>query len=349
MRIPRLWLVVSILVSVICIYLLQSILAPFLFAALFAYLGDPLVDWLEARRLNRTFAVVIVFSVLCIITFCGILLLLPVLGDQLHYLQDRLPLMLDWVKEKGLPWLQVKFSINTAFIKANLLNEEVSRSLLKSSAWLGDFFTQLTRSGLVFLGIMGQLVLIPVVTFYFLRDWDKMIEKIANLIPGRYREPVAAFVKEADAVVGSFFKGQLLVMFCLAVVYTSGLWLVGLHLAFLIGILAGLASIVPYLGFVVGLGAALIAAFFQFYDFQHMAYAASVFVVGQFLESVLFTPLLIGDRIGLHPIVVIFAIMAGGQLFGATGMLLALPGTAILAVGFRAMQNRYLKSDWYHQ
>jgi predicted PurR-regulated permease PerM len=347
MGIPRLW--VCILVPVIFIYLLQSILAPFLFAALFAYLGDPLVDWLETRRLSRTLSVVIVFSVLCIIIFCGFLLLLPVLGDQLHYLQDRIPLMLAWVQEKALPWLQVKFSIDTAFIKTHLLNDEVSRSLLKSSAWLGDFFAQLTRSGLVFLGVMGQVILVPVVAFYFLRDWDRMVEKVANLIPRRYLESVSSFVKEADAVVGSFFKGQLLVMFCLAVVYTGGLWLMGLRLAFLIGILAGLASIVPYLGFAVGLIAAVVAAFFQFYDVQHMAYAVGVFVVGQFLESVLFTPLLIGDRIGLHPVVVIFAIMAGGQLFGATGMLLALPGTAILAVGFRAMQGRYLKSDWYHQ
>ena len=341
------WIVLAIAVSVSLIYLLQSILAPFLLGAFFAYLGDPLVVWLETKRLGRSFSVFVVFSVLFLFFLLGFILIIPVLGDQISYLQERIPFALNWIEVELLPWLQQKFAINPVFIKKNLLNVDLSASLLKSSAWLGGFFSQMTHSGMLFLGVLGNAVLIPVVTFYLLRDWDYLVKKTADLIPRRFIVKTVSFVKEANEVLSAFFKGQLLVMLSLGIVYAVGLWFVGIRLAFLIGLLSGLASIIPYLGFAVGLSSAFLAAFFQFNDWQHFVYVLVVFMIGQFLESSLLTPLLVGDRIGLHPVVVIFSIMAGGQLFGITGMLLALPSMAVFAVAFRAIHEKYMASDWY--
>ena len=199
------------------------------------------------------------------------------------------------------------------------------------------------------LGWMMNLVLIPVVTFYLLRDWDLLVKGIGELLPRNIESTVKQLAKEINEVLGAFIRGQMMVMFALGVIYTAGLWLLGLDLAFIIGMAAGLLSIVPYLGTMAGLVAAALAAVFQFQDLFHVVMVLLVFTFGQTLEGMVLTPRLVGDRIGLHPVAVIFAILAGGQLFGFLGILLALPVTAALNVLVRHLRDEYTKSTLYHE
>jgi predicted PurR-regulated permease PerM len=197
------------------------------------------------------------------------------------------------------------------------------------------------------LGWFANLVLIPVVTFYLLRDWDRIVQGVHESLPRSWEPTVVRLVRECDEVIGAFIRGQLLVMLALGACYTVGLLLVGLDLALLIGTLAGLASVVPYLGLVLGLGAASIAALVQFGEWLPVAWVVAVFLVAQLAEGMYLTPRLVGDRIGMHPVLVIFAVMAGGQLFGFTGVLLGLPVAAVVLVLLRHVHERYRASSLY--
>ena len=187
----------------------------------------------------------------------------------------------------------------------------------------------------------------PTVAALVLRDWDELVAGIRGLIPRDSEAAVSALFAEIDEVLGAFIRGQLLVMVALGLLYATGLWLIGLDLAFIIGVGAGLLSVVPYLGTFVGLAAALIAAVFQFQDILHPVLVLLVFGGGQALEGMVLTPKLVGDRIGLHPVAVIFAVLAGGQLFGFLGVLLALPCAAALNVLVRHLGERYRRSELY--
>jgi len=204
-----------------------------------------------------------------------------------------------------------------------------------------------TRSGAIVIQFIGSLVLIPVVTFYLLRDWDDLVARVHELLPRKSEPVISMLAKQSDEVLGSFLRGQILVMIALATIYSVGLGIVGLELALLIGLIAGLVSFVPYLGFIVGIMIASIAAIFQFHDFMHIVYVAIVFAIGQMAEGMFLTPHLVGDRIGLHPVAVIFAVLAGGQLFGFVGVLLALPIAAVIAVILRYVHERYIASNMY--
>ncbi|MBI4005194.1 MAG: AI-2E family transporter, partial [Gammaproteobacteria bacterium] len=207
--------------------------------------------------------------------------------------------------------------------------------------------TKITQSGQVLLGWLAYLLLIPVVTFYLLRDWDILVNKIHELIPSQYSQLVTRLARDCDDVLAEFLRGQLLVMLGQGIIYSIGLWLAGLEVALLIGMLAGLVSFVPYLGFIVGISAAAIAALVQFNDVIHLVYVILVFGIGQMIEGMVLSPWLVGDRIGLHPVAVIFAVMAGGQLFGFFGVLLALPVAAVIVVLLRHLRSHYLQSSFY--
>ena len=200
---------------------------------------------------------------------------------------------------------------------------------------------------MVLVGWVANLVLIPVVAFYLLRDWDRLMACLRELLPRRIEPTVTALARESDEVLGAFFRGQLLVMLGLGTIYTLGLWIVGLDLALLVGLIAGLVSFVPYLGFIIGILLAGVLALIQFHDMAHLLGVVGVFAVGQAMEGMLLTPLLVGERIGLHPVAVIFAVLAGGQLFGFFGVLLALPVAAVIAVFLRHMRHHYVRSELY--
>ena len=330
------------------VYLLQPILMPFLVGALLAYLGDPLADRLEARRVPRTLAVTIVFGVLILAILGLVLLLVPMIGAQIEALREALPAMIRWAQSTALPWVERQLDVE---LREQLALDQVAATITanwrETTNLAGAIVARVSRSSLAFFGWLASVALIPVVTFYLLRDWDLLVRRIRDLLPRRNEPAISRLASECDEVLGAFLRGQLLVMLALGLIYTVGLGLLGLDLALLIGMVAGLASIVPYLGTIIGVVAALLATMFQFGDLWHLLGVAAVFVVGQMLEGMLLTPILVGDRIGLHPVAVIFAVLAGGQLFGFVGILLALPAAAVIMVLLRHAHELYQGSDLY--
>jgi predicted PurR-regulated permease PerM len=329
------------------IYLLAPVLMPFIIAALLSYLGNPLVDRLVNLKLPRLAAVVIVFIVIFLLVVMVPLLLIPLVEKQIAVFIHNWPNYIDWIQQTIIPWIQGYVGLQGSEFDLSVLKKAFLEHWQQVGGTAANILSSLSKSGLVFAGWLANLVLIPVVTFYLLRDWAALIKHIRGLIPRSVEPIVAKLAHDCDVVLGTFMRGQLLVMLALGFVYSIGLWLVGLDLALLIGMLAGLVSFVPYLGFIIGIIAAGIAAIVQFHDLLYLVYVVIVFGVGQLLESMVLTPLLVGDRIGLHPVGVIFAIMAGGQLFGFVGILLALPAAAVIAVVLRYVYERYVGSELY--
>lgn len=344
----RIWVVIAVALFALLVYLLQPILTPFLVAALLAYLGDPPTDRLEALGLSRTLSVCVVFLSLTLVAVLVVLLTLPAVGQQLDILIQRIPQWLHTAQESLIPWVQQHLGLPEGAMPVIDIKALVSSHWSQAGSVLSTVAKPLAGSGMALAALMANLVLIPVVTFYLLRDWDVLMAHIRDFLPRSIEPRVVAVAKECDEILGAFIKGQLLVMIALGVVYAIGLWVVGLELALILGLLAGLASIVPYMGFIVGIVAASVAAWFQFHEFSALIWVAVVFGIGQALEGMVLTPLLVGDRIGLHPVAVIFAIMAGGQLAGFTGILLALPAAAVLMVFVRHAHHSYKRSVFYH-
>ena len=341
----RLLLLLSALVTTaVLLHLLKPILAPFLVGALLAYLGDPLVDRLEARKIGRTLAVCLVFFVLTLFAVVLLLIVLPLLIDQFELLGARLQTLMQWLQATVLPEIRSKLGEGEALSQAG---QALGRNFGSASQLIVSLWGRISGSSLAVMAWLSTLVLIPVVTFYLLRDWDILLAKIHDLLPRSVEGRVRLIAKECDSILGAFIRGQLLVMAALAVIYTLGLWAVGLELALVLGLLAGLASIVPYMGFIVGIVAASIAAWFQFHDLWVLVQVGVVFAIGQLLEGMVLTPKLVGDRIGLHPVAVIFALLAGAQLFGFVGVLLGLPAAAVIMVMVRHVHRSYLDSELY--
>jgi len=331
----------------VLMYFLGPVLMPFAVSAGFAYVADPFVDRLQ-QRMSRTLAVVVVFVALSAIVLPALVLLLPLLVDQVREFVAHIPDYLAWIQDKGLPAIGVHLPAELQLDSANL-KRLVTENLPQAGSLARELFGTLSRSGGAFLLFVANLLLIPVVTFYLLRDWDDLIAWVDGALPLRSRDTVRALACESDFVLSGFLRGQLLVMLSLGALYSTGLWIVGVQFALLIGIGAGLVSFVPYLGFIAGLLAASIAVLAQVGGVGPLVGVLVVFGIGQVIESMLLTPWLVGDRIGLHPVAVIFAVMAGGQLFGFTGVLLALPAAAVLAVLMRHGMARWRQSDLYGQ
>jgi predicted PurR-regulated permease PerM len=342
------WLMLTcVFLTAWLLYLLASVLTPFLVAALLAYLGDPITDRLEQKKLSRTLAVVVVFAVMLFAGLLLLLILLPMLQEQLTALLSRLPLIVPWLQDVALPWLSTTLKIETANVDLAALKQSLAGNWQDISNVLGLLLGKVTHSGQLIFAWLAYLVLVPVVTFYLLRDWDILVANVHDLIPRQYEAVISKLTKECDSVLAEFLRGQLMLMLALGLMYSIGLWIVGLEFALLVGMMAGLVSFVPYLGAIVGIAVAGVLAFMQFHDLIHLIYVGIVFGVGQSVEGMLLSPILVGDRIGLHPVAVIFAVMAGGQLFGFFGVLLALPVAAVIVVLLRYARQQYIESSFY--
>lgn len=330
---------ISFLVLVFFIYLLAPILTPFLFSALIAYLANPLVVKLDKRGvphwLSTTIIYILVFgSILALFLF-----LTPIIQKQVKALIDVLPGIINWFEASLLPWIKETIAIeNIASLKST-----VAANLPKA----GIVFTTVLSSGTAVISWLVNIVLIPVVTFYFLRDWQKILHNLHHAIPKSLEPTIVKLVKEWDSVLGAFFRGQLLVMLIVGLIYGIGLTIAGLHTGLMIGLIGGLLSIVPYLGSLFVIVTASILAIVQFGIGEELAWVWGVYLIGQFIESYFLTPYLIGDRIGLHPVAVIFAIMTGGALFGFFGVLIALPAAASIMVLLRYFNRKYHASGIY--
>jgi predicted PurR-regulated permease PerM len=334
------------------LYLLAPVITPFAMSAGLAYLADPMVDRLQRIkffkwRCNRTLAVLIVFALIAGALVLVLLILLPMLRDQVEGLVEKAPQISNWVVGTAMPWLQAKLGLSSFALDAQSLAAAIKAYWKEASATVLGVAGSVSRGGQAVLTWLVNLLLVPVVTFYLLRDWDKLVEGVRTLVPREVEPVVSQLFREIDEVLAAFVRGQLMVMLALGLIYSLGLLAVGLDLALIIGMGAGLLSIVPYLGTLFGVIAALVAALFQFQDVLHPVLVLLVFALGQSLEGMVLTPMLVGDRVGLHPVAVIFAVLAGGQLFGFLGVLLALPVASALNVLVAFLHQRYRESAIY--
>ena len=341
------WLLIAAIAGWL-LWLLAPILTPFVFAAMLGWLGDPLVDRLERRGWSRLLGVLLVFCAMTLLVALALLLLIPMIERQIVTLVESLPRYRDWFVGTVLPWLEEKTGFELlAWFDPGTVFQLIREHWERAGGIAANVIGYVSASGFLLIAWIANIVLIPVLTFYFLRDWDLLVERVAALVPRDHIETVRRLARESDGVLGAFLRGQFAVMLTLGVLYALGLWGVGLDLGLLIGFIAGLVSFVPYLGPATGVVLGVIAALVQFGDWQHVALVLGVFGIGQVIESYWLTPKLVGDKIGLHPVAVIFAIMAGGQLFGFLGVLLALPVAAVANVLLRFAHERYRHSSLY--
>jgi predicted PurR-regulated permease PerM len=342
------WLLIAVL-ALLALRALGPVLTPFVVAAVLAYALTPLVDRLDEMgrgRMPRVLAVLLVELVFILALLCVILLVVPVLAKELPLMREQLPVLLEKLDGALAPWL-AQFGINVSLdfssLKAQLLQylnanwDDAFPSLLSS----------LKLGGSVALAVIGNVVLIPVALFYLLMDWKPLVARVRELVPMRARAGVDSFAQESDQVLGQYLRGQLLVMLIMAMFYAIGLALFGLDLALPIGVFTGLAMFVPYLGFGLGLILATFAGLLEFQSMKAVVMVAVVYGSGQVIESLFITPRFVGERIGLHPLAVIFALLAFGQLFGFVGVLVALPASAVLLVAVRRARRSYLASKLY--
>ncbi|HEX7816168.1 AI-2E family transporter [Dyella sp.] len=346
--ISRRWQILAI-TAVICylVWLLAPVLMPFAVAAMLAYLGDPLADRLERIGLGRTLAVSIVFLVIALLAVGALLLLIPLISRQIENLVQNMPRYVEWVRVTALPWLQHKLHLDPDVFDTDRLVQTIKEHMDSIGGVASTVLGKLSRSSVGVVMWMTNLVLIPVVAFYLLRDWDRLTAWIDHMLPRSIEPTIAYLAHESDIVLGAFVRGQLLVMMALGVFYGGALGIVGLSVGPLIGMIAGLLSFVPYLGFIVGFGSAIIAVLVQYGDWTHLLIVVGVFIVGQLLEGYVLVPRLVGEKIGLHPVAVIFAVLAGGYLCGFLGVLLALPAASVIMVVLRYLAERYRHSELY--
>lgn len=339
--------------AVTVLWLLAPVLTPFVVAAILAYALTPVVDWLDhlgRGRIPRLAAVVLVEAVFLLMLLALMLLVVPILIKQLPLLREQVPPMLDRFTAALQPLLSqfgLKLTLDVASLKAFAM-EHLSANF---EDMLGRLLASAKLGGSVALSVVGNAVLIPVVLFYLLMEWRRFIELLLVMVPPRLRAAVDSFTGEADGVLGQYLRGQLLVMVVLAVYYSAGLALFGLDLALPIGVFTGLAVAIPYLGFGLGLILATLAGFLEFSaqtgHVSALLMVAVVYGIGQLVESFVLTPRLVGERIGLHPLAVIFALLAFGHLLGFVGVLIALPLSAVLLVAVRRLRIAYLGSALY--
>ncbi|AXI84054.1 AI-2E family transporter [Xylella taiwanensis] len=331
-------------------WLLTPVLIPFALSVFLGWLGDPLVDRIERAGVSRGMAVTSVFLLILLVLVLILMIFVPLIERQVMTLINTLPQMHDWVIRIAIPWIEQKTGSQLRnWLDPEQLIQWMHSNWEQAGGVARGLFGYVSRSGFVMVTWVINLVLLPILSFYFLRDWDKWVERVATAIPRPYTGTVSRLVTEVNEVLGAFIRGQFLVMLALGVIYAVGLSLVGLKLGLLIGLIAGLISFIPYLGAITGVVLALIAVIVQVHglDLKLLVLVGGVFVVGQLLESYVLTPRIVGDKIGLHPVAVIFSVMAGGQLFGFVGMLLALPVSAVVNVLLRYAHERYIQGEFY--
>ena len=342
------WIIMACVIAAFIwlLYALGDVLTPFIVAAVLAYVLNPLVEWLQSKRIRRAPASMIIMALALLILLSLVLIIVPMLLNQFNNLAERLPQIVGFVQNKLLPWLN---SISGDYIQIDQKSiiawlqshtDELSNTL---KAWIP---TLMRQSGNVISGV-SNLVLLPLLLYYFLLDWKRWSSGISKLVPRRFIETYTRISGNMDEVLGEFLRGQLMVMMIMGLVYGLGLMLVGLDSGFAIGMIAGILVFIPYLGAFTGLLLATVAALLQYGSWQGLLMVWAVFGVGQFLESFFITPKIVGDHIGLSPFWVIFSLMAFGQLMGFVGMLAGLPLAAVTLVLLREGASAYFGSRFY--
>jgi predicted PurR-regulated permease PerM len=339
------WLAIALIVGGL-LYLLSPILAPFLFAAILAYILDPLVERLTGKYVPRTLAVLLVMVGLLALLVALALVVLPLFAKELRLLAERMPAFIGWLNQRVAPlaedYLGVAFQFDVETVRAL-----ASELVVENQDLVGRLLGSLKIGGLALLAFFVNLLLVPVVLFYLLRDWNALLARLDKLIPRHLHAKARKLAGEVDSVLAEFLRGQLTVILVMSVYFVLALWLAGLEFALPIGLITGLLVFVPYVGALLGFALGTVAALMQFDGLWGLVWVWLAFGAGQTLEGMAVTPWLVGERIGLHPVAVIFALLAFGQLFGFFGILLALPASAALLVALRHLRGAYLASSLY--
>jgi len=339
------WIAVALVVGGL-LYLLSPILAPFLFAAILAYICDPLVERLTRRHVPRTPAVVLVLLLALAVLVALVLVVLPVFYKETRLLMEKLPGFVAWFNQHAAPWLKARIDLEIQ-LDVDLAKQLAREFLAENESLAMQLLGSVKLGGQVLLAVLVNLLLVPVVLFYLLNDWHQLLRRIDQLIPRRVHAKVRAMAGEIDQVLAQWLRGQLLVVAIMSVYYVATLWLARLEFALPIGIITGLAVIVPYVGIVFGFALATITALLGPGGLAILLWVWLAIGVGQALEGMIVTPKVVGRRIGLHPVAVIFALLAFGLVFGFFGVLLALPASAALLVGLRHLRTAYLAGPLY--
>jgi predicted PurR-regulated permease PerM len=339
------WLALG-LAFLVLLYFLSPILTPFLLGGILAYIFNPLVGWLERHRVNRTLGAAVAITILAGVLVLLVVIVVPLFTKEIRMLAERLPGVLDQANARLVPWLRERFGVELQLDPASV--RDYVAEAVKGTEGLGAaVLHSLKIGGATLIGILITVLLVPVVLFYLMRDWDRLVELAAGLVPRGMHAKAAEIAREADAVLAEFLRGQVSVMLVMSVYYSVALWITGLDFYLPVGIITGILVFIPYVGSFTGLLLATLSGLIQFGPTMGLAWVLIAFGIGQAIEGMAVTPLLVGKRIGLHPVAVIFALLAFGQLFGFFGVLLALPASAALLVGLRHLRARYIASSVY--
>jgi len=337
----------AMLVFIALLWLLNEVLLPFVAGMVLAYLLDPMVRKLQRLGLNRAIASVVIVLLMIVVLVLSVILILPVLGDQIAGFIERLPHYIERVRqlaqESSQTWLG-------QLVGEKLPEAQKSLGGVASSVagWIGSFLGSLWSGGKALVSVLSLLIITPIVAFYLLLDWERMIEKVDSWIPLQHRETVRGLMREMDGAISGFVRGQALVCLILGIFYSVALIAMGLNFGLLIGIAAAILSFAPYIGTITGFLIAVGVAVAQFWpDWTMPALAAGIFLFGQFVEGNILQPLMVGKEIGLHPVWLMFSLIAFGVLFGFVGLLIAVPVAAAIGVLVRFLLRQYLASSYY--
>ncbi|MBT5514523.1 MAG: AI-2E family transporter [Rhodospirillaceae bacterium] len=328
------------------VHLLSSILMPFVAGMAVAYFLDPVADWLEEKKLSRGIATTVILLAFFILVGILLMALFPLLQRQIVELVAMVPGMAENIRNEALPWLERMIADLPADTLDNI-RDAAKEFAGRAVKWVSDVVANIWSGGLAFFNMLSLLVITPVVAFYLLRDWDLITAKIDSWLPRDAAPTIRKQFAEIDQTLAAFVRGQSTVCLVLGLIYGAGLTVAGLKSGLLVGLGAGFISFIPYLGAASGLVVGLGIAIFQFSEWAPIFVVAAIFLTGQTLESYVLTPRLVGDRVGLHPVWIIFALLAGGAVFGFTGVLLAVPVAAVIGVLTRFAIARYLDSPLY--
>ncbi|RPH59795.1 MAG: AI-2E family transporter [Burkholderiales bacterium] len=347
-RQTALWTAVATL-FVWALVALGQILTPFVAAAILAYVLAPGVRWLQARRVPRLVAVVLVVLMALLALLAVLLILVPITQQEVALIRRQFPTLAASVSERLLPWLNQVFGLTLKLDVASMRDWLAGQLADSGEDWMATLFSYARSGWGAALQVVGTLLLVPVVLFYLLADWPELVARARELIPPRWVQPIDDVLDETDSLLGQYLRGQLLVMLSLAVWFSAALLVAGFDLWLPIGVLSGLLIFIPYIGFAAGFAFALVAGMLQLGPLPGAVWVIAIYGIAQVVESTWLTPRLVGERIGLHPVAVIFALLAFGSLFGFVGVLLALPLAAITAVGLRRLLAAWRTSEFYHR
>lgn len=347
-KISRNWVFWLTLFIMFCIfvYVLKSVLLPFVAGIVIGYLLDPFTNKFEKLGLNRTLSTVLVMLLVAVFMIPTFILLIGVIDEQLGQFISSVPQYITAFVKKMEPFfgeLQEKIPS----LQADKIREYIRGNLANGLKLMGSVIRSVVTSGFAIVNLLSLLLITPIVAFYMLRDWNKFIGKVDGLLPEHSKESIREQAREINRTLAGFIRGQLSVCVLLGAFYSIGLYIVGLELGVLVGFIAGIISFIPYVGSIFGFLVSIGIAFAQFDDMKQVGYVVAVFAIGQFLEGNFLTPKLVGENVGLHPVWVMFALLAGGVLLGFLGLMIAVPMAAIIGVLIRHAINNYKKSSLY--